>query len=793
MRTRNVSAVTSLGLGLLVAGALMAFLSAQSPLASPSRGGVITVCLDDGRCNHSSIQKAVDDANDGDLIKVAAGTYSDVHSRAAPDRYPYGEIVSQVVYLDKQVSIQGGYTVTNWITPNLDVNITKLDAGGRGRGLFIVDPSSGETITPFIVGLSITGGDASGLRGHLGYPDTDAGGGAYVLGSAVSISRSQIFGNVAHWGGGLYLSESSATLSGNRVFSNNAAHSCRTLYGGGLYLSASAAALVHNSIFSNTANAGAGLYLEASPAVLKRNVVMSNTARWYGGAVYLDRSDGAALIDNAVRGNTGQSGGGLYVRYSDAKLLGNTVVANTASGANGGGMYLERSTAVVSANLFMSNTASLHGGGLHLYRTDVLTLTNNVVADNAAGLSGSGLYLWRSAPRMLHTTIARNHGGDWSGVYVRNDGEPLWAVPLTNTILVSHRVGISVAPGGIITVNGMLWDSETITPISQYPMSTSVTVLKAIAGNPSFAPDGYHLLPGSAAIDEGVSSSVDIDIDGEPRPRGAAPDLGADEQGPVLFARFEHSAPHWLGEQTVFTNTTIVSGPVSYQWSFGDGASSRAVNPTYTYSSAGTYTVVLTATSGELQDMVSRRVVIYAASFTSSSPDWLGQTTVFTNTSVAGTAADHAWSFNDGTTSTHEHPTHTYQSPGLYAVTLTVTNEAGSGAAVGSVAVYGGPTVDFVALPRQGICPLDVAFTSIVSTTPPNDPSLRYLWHFAVGDESDSTSTLPTSHHTYATTGLYTVSLRVTNTLTSAVEVKPAYIDVRDGMKVHLPLVARDR
>jgi hypothetical protein len=38
----------------------------------------------------------------------------------------------------------------------------------------------------------------------------------------------------------------------------------------------------------------------------------------------------------------------------------------------------------------------------------------------------------------------------------------------------------------------------------------------------------------SAAIDQGVISGVTDDLDGEPRPRGAAADVGADETGPVV-------------------------------------------------------------------------------------------------------------------------------------------------------------------------------------------------------------------------------------------------------------------
>jgi hypothetical protein len=47
--------------------------------------------------------------------------------------------------------------------------------------------------------------------------------------------------------------------------------------------------------------------------------------------------------------------------------------------------------------------------------------------------------------------------------------------------------------------------------------------------SPDVQPYDYHLTAGSSAIDQAVSSTIDHDVDGEPRPKGAASDVGADE------------------------------------------------------------------------------------------------------------------------------------------------------------------------------------------------------------------------------------------------------------------------
>jgi PKD repeat protein len=202
--------------------------------------------------------------------------------------------------------------------------------------------------------------------------------------------------------------------------------------------------------------------------------------------------------------------------------------------------------------------------------------------------------------------------------------------------------------------------------------------------------------------------------------------------------------------------------------------------------------VVLTATSGDLEGAATGTVVIYAASFTSSSPDWLGQTTVFTNTTRATDATDYLWSFGDELTSTLENPARVYADPDVYTIILTATNVEGSGVATGSVTIYSAPAVDFTGSPTQGVVPLNVSFTSIVTTTPPRDPTLAYLWRF--GDLE--TSALRDPVHTYASTGTYTVTLQVSNAAGSAVEIKERHITVREAgvaYHVYLPLVLHQR
>jgi parallel beta-helix repeat protein len=423
---------------------------------TPSCGSQATPCR--------TVQYAVDQAQAGEEVRVAAGLYTDLQGRAAPGDYlspPASGVITQVVYISKTVTIWGGYTTAFSDPPDPETNQTTLDAQGGGRVLFIADPSagSGPAISPTVEGLRLTNGDAAGLGG-TSWGD-DYGGGVYVVNATATISNNRVFSNTADGGGGLYLFNSDTTLSGNTVASNTADG-----YGGGLSLRGSDATLSGNTVTSNTADGpGGGLYLIESGATLSGNTVISNTADDYGG--------------------------GLYLRFSDATLSRNTVISNTVDGYG--------------------------GGGLSLYRSDA-TLTNNVVTDN----DGSGLYIWASSPRLLHTTIARNSGS--SGVFISDDGPNYSTVALTNTILVSHTVGIYVRAGNTATLESTLWHGNT----TDWDGTGTINRSNDYAGDPLFDADGYHLMAGSAAIDKGVDAGVMTDIDGDPR--DSTPDLGADER-----------------------------------------------------------------------------------------------------------------------------------------------------------------------------------------------------------------------------------------------------------------------
>ncbi|GIL13610.1 MAG: hypothetical protein BroJett038_23300 [Chloroflexota bacterium] len=122
----------------------------------------------------------------------------------------------------------------------------------------------------------------------------------------------------------------------------------------------------------------------------------------------------------------------------------------------------------------------------------------------------------------------------------------------------------------------------------------------------------------------------------------------------------------------------------THTWDFGDGNTSSEASPSHTFTTAGTYTVILTVTGPDGSD--DAQVIISAtqpaaapvAAFTANPTSGDAPLTVqFTNQS-SGDITTYAWDFGDGGSSNEVDPSHTFNAPGAYTVTLTVSGPGGS-------------------------------------------------------------------------------------------------------------------
>ncbi len=148
----------------------------------------------------------------------------------------------------------------------------------------------------------------------------------------------------------------------------------------------------------------------------------------------------------------------------------------------------------------------------------------------------------------------------------------------------------------------------------------------------------------------------------------------------IAPSAFEGCAP----SDIFFNNlSTPISDAYDIQWDFGDGGSSDAISPVYTYENPGTYTVKVDITSPigcQTDTTFSQLIRILPApeagfTFLPEDPSNINPTVRFTDQSQR--ADSWFWSFGNGATAILQNPTYTFRDTGMYRVSQIVTHPSG--------------------------------------------------------------------------------------------------------------------
>lgn len=219
-----------------------------------------------------------------------------------------------------------------------------------------------------------------------------------------------------------------------------------------------------------------------------------------------------------------------------------------------------------------------------------------------------------------------------------------------------------------------------------------------------------------------------------------------------------------FGDPTHFTNWSHGRGSpiIGYQWYFGDGTTSTAINPIHSYSMPGNYSVLLVAESANgCIDSVRHTIVVSpppVASF-NNTVACLGTTTSFTSTSTTafGNIIFWEWDFGDGFgSSLLPNPSYIFPTGGTYNVRLIVTTNIGcKDTIIRPVFVSPLPTASFTA---PSVCQgLSTHFTDLSS----GNSTIITGWNWDFGDGHHSTTQNPGNIYTNA--GAFYVQLTVTS------------------------------
>lgn len=304
---------------------------------------------------YPTIQAAIDDCNNGDVVIVAPGTYTGTGNK-------------NLDYGGKAITVSS----TDPEAPSI-VAATVIDCQDDGRGFYF---HSGEGPDSVVSGLTITGGRITGMSA--------AGGGIYCNGSSPTIVNCIIINNNAigdsggfdACGGGICCTGGSSPIISNCTISNNTGrggfggtNNGGDAKGGGIYCTASSSPIISNcTISNNTGQGGRG-----------------GTDFEYGGA-----------------GGGWGKGGGVYCEGSNPTIENSTISYNIMRAGSGGGSVFEHPP---------GSPGSSCGAGVYCSSSGIAAIDNCIINNNIA-IGGPGEYDDVTPPHS--TSPGKGKGG---GVY----------------------------------------------------------------------------------------------------------------------------------------------------------------------------------------------------------------------------------------------------------------------------------------------------------------------------------------------------------------------------------------
>jgi hypothetical protein len=515
-----------------------------------------------GNGGYATIQDALDDANDGDLIVVQPGIYYEniiIYKNVKLQGYGPG-----AASVDGRFFNFGGLTPAEFqamVTAINPVGPTPVPMGQTITVLATANNTHNNSQFPTqIDGFAIRGG--SRVRGNVAVPSQGGGIYGHAFARRLQVSNNLIQSNAGTFGGGVILGQAYVGNSNNNLAH---IHHNRVLNNGGVSLAG-----------------GIALFKGANEYEIDHNVVCGNYSGEYGGGIsHFGMSDLGSMHDNQILYNYAfDEGGGIMIAGEQPN--------QPDALSDGSGEVL------VDSNLIQGNVSNDDGGGIRMLQPvdGPVYIINNMVVNNLATDLGGGISLDDALDvRIVNNSIARNITTATAEDADRSTCSPpaLGSCP--------HAAGISSEPhsqalrdayslpldsfSDPLMFNNIIWENEafyldgtgglpsagfidlevvgTTTPQSMTsafsifsgtgPMLVDPINLNFIAvpfaGDPAFVtvliisepgdPQGdYHLQAGSPAIDAGAANfgGVDApsdDFDGDARPQGPAFDIGADE------------------------------------------------------------------------------------------------------------------------------------------------------------------------------------------------------------------------------------------------------------------------
>jgi parallel beta-helix repeat protein len=535
----------------------------------------------------------------------------------------------------------------------------------------------------------------------------------------------------------------------------------------GIFFNNTSSSLISGNTTDHNTDAGIQLSGGSTGDEVRGNTTFSNAQVWQRQAagIRLYKSPGN-VVDRNITHDNEDSGIESFSGSNNTLLYDNVSYRN---GDHGIDNYASTGQTIISNSVYKNVTAGINVEGT----SPGATIYDNISVDNGI-----------ASPR-THSDIRVEKGSttgttvDWNLVYLSTP----------DTLLI--------------------WNSVSYSTLSAY-QAASGQMANGIVADPKWldaANGDFHLTAGSPAIDSAnsaIAGEPATDVEGNARVDDAhTPNTGTgprtyDDRGAYEFQPPDYAPAAALQitpssgtaplsvTADASASTDVDSTPIaSYTFSFGDGSATvgpqKAATATHTYTTPGTYTATVTVTDTAGNASTATTSVTVAAappqaalSVSPASGDAPLAVTADASASSAGSnpIASYSFDFGDGTTvgpqSSATAP-HTFQNPGSYTVTVTVTDTKGLSQKAGAIVTVssGGdfpPAAALTVTPAQGQMPLQVTADASASTDSDSTPIASYTFDFGDGSKKVGPQSSPTATHSYTAAGSYTVTVTVTDT-----------------------------
>lgn len=512
--------------------------------------------------DYSTIQKAINAAQNGDEVVVAPGTYRE-----------------NIEIVNKYITVRA----------LADYNVTVI-AGNPGKTPVMIQN------VPYRPGGKT---QLSGFRITGGYAPDGQGGGITIANNADPIiSSNKIEDNQSlSQGGGILIFNNSNPHIRNNVIQNNKAK----MFGGGVFAVKNSSPTISenfirwNSVsgasISNGGSSGGGIYLEndtsnanaRSKPIVFQNIIQGNSADFAGGGIMLRVGVDAIIENNTISGNSASYGGGVHVETegSNPVISNNWIDGNSAgykpsfpgSGHGGGISVYASSKPTISSNTISNNHSSKGGAGMVIAENARVTASGNTINGNLVvdtGAEGGGIYIANAYASLFNNLVYQNTATLGGGLALMNNSKS----DIQYNTFHDNRVSNTYGGGGIFIVNnsgitsnilsniitqnqkyqifedtthvridnnvitnsgtGLYYSYNTnaINSATSLNNSSGANAANNVDGDPSFIDAGnadYHLGSNSSAINLALGGGIYEDKDKIVRPISGSPDAGAYE------------------------------------------------------------------------------------------------------------------------------------------------------------------------------------------------------------------------------------------------------------------------